>query len=82
MGAPTSPRVSISYLLDGETPNAVELMAIDPRDPLVVYLRASRGEQQALVRSPDAGLTYAEILRQAGVMASVRAKPGHRWGGD
>ena len=57
-------------------PHAVEVMAIDPRDPQVLYVRAfmnaivDGGElaKQALLRSIDGGATFTELWNQDGVL--------------
>lgn len=69
----TSP---FSYQLLGIVPHTIEVMAVDPRDPKVVYLRAfvstvnDAGEidKQALLRSTDGGATFTELLNQDGVL--------------
>ncbi|HEY7955807.1 MAG TPA: hypothetical protein VII38_10970 [Polyangia bacterium] len=75
-GGQTFTTTPITYTLDGIVPHAVEVMAIDPRDPQVIYVRAfmnaiaDGGEiaKQALLRSIDGGATFAELLNQDGVL--------------
>lgn len=65
----------LTYLLDGVQPFAVEILAIDPRDPKVMYLRvfasgatdAGDVGRQALLRTHDGGATFSELLKQDGV---------------
>lgn len=61
----------VNYTLMGATPSTVEPFAVDPRDPHVVYLRASASvadadagtiARQALLRSTDGGMTLGEAL--------------------
>ena len=67
----------LTYLLDGVQPFSLEVLAVDPRDPKVVYLRvfasastdAGDVGRQALLRSHDGGATFAELLKMDGVYA-------------
>jgi MYXO-CTERM domain-containing protein len=62
----------VSAMVDGVTPYALEVLAIDPRDARVVYLRAfattPTSARQALLRSADGGATFSTLLVQDGVM--------------
>jgi MYXO-CTERM domain-containing protein len=74
----------VSYTLMGATPSTVEPFFVDPRDPHVVYLRASTTvpdpdggiiARQALLRSTDGGMTLIETLTIDGqVLPSGYAK--------
>jgi hypothetical protein len=61
----------LAYQLDGADPHALELIAVDPRDPSIVWARAiavvpqgsSSTTRQALLRSSDAGMTWSELYK-------------------
>lgn len=67
-GGATFTTTPLSYLLDGVAPHALELLAVDPRNPAVVWARAvaevpmgsTSIERHALLRSTDAGVTWTE----------------------
>lgn len=75
-GAATFSTVPLAYALDGAAPFALELLAIDPRNPLVLWARAvadvsSGGNsvtRQALLRSSDAGDHWSELAKVDAVM--------------
>jgi hypothetical protein len=62
---------TITNTIDGEPPYSLEVLAVDPRDANVLYLRgfanAGGAARQALLRSTDGGKTFTEILKQDGV---------------
>ncbi len=68
----------VSYTLGGLAPYGIDLLAVDPRNAMVVYLRvfvsgtdADGGDiaRQALLRSSDGGATFAELATIDGIMA-------------
>jgi hypothetical protein len=62
---------AIANTIDGAAPYALEILAVDPRDPNVIYLRGFAtvvgAARQVLLRSIDGGASFAEILKQDGV---------------
>jgi hypothetical protein len=62
---------AIANTIDGAAPYALEILAVDPRDANVVYLRGfatvAGAARQVLLRSIDGGASFAEILKQDGV---------------
>jgi hypothetical protein len=70
-GAASFTSTQLSYVLDGATPHALGLLAIDPRNPRVVWARAvadvSNGStmvtRHGLLRSSDAGATWSEMAK-------------------
>jgi hypothetical protein len=67
---------TLSYQLDGKQPYGLELMAIDPRTPDVVYARALGSgvndagdpvDRHALLRSTDGGATFTELWKLTGI---------------
>jgi hypothetical protein len=64
----------LSLMVGGVTPHALELLAIDPRNPLVIWARAiaaidsgSGGSEprHALLRSADGGVTWRNLYETA-----------------
>jgi photosystem II stability/assembly factor-like uncharacterized protein len=68
-GGQTFTRLPISYQLDGGPPLATEVLAVDPRRPEVIYVRALSPNRHALLRSIDGGMTFRELLTLPGVTA-------------
>jgi hypothetical protein len=68
----------LNYILDGIAPYGIEVMGVDPRDPMVVYLKvyasgftdadAGPVERQALLRSIDGGASFTELTKLNGIM--------------
>jgi hypothetical protein len=64
---------TLALMVAGVTPHALELLAVDPRNPLVLWARAiasvdtgSGSEpRHALLRSSDGGVTWANLLETA-----------------
>jgi hypothetical protein len=62
---------TLSYVLDGIAPHALELLAIDPRDANIVWARAiaevpvgtDSVTRHALLRSADGGVTWSELYK-------------------
>jgi hypothetical protein len=62
---------ALTYVLDGSAPHALELLAVDPRNPMVVWARAVAAvpvgadsvTRHALLRSTDGGASWAEVLK-------------------
>jgi hypothetical protein len=76
-GGNTFTDLPISYQLDGATtPLVTEVLAVDPRNTLVVYVRAYSETRHALLRSTDGGATFTEILKQDGVSAPLGQSRG------
>jgi hypothetical protein len=75
-GAVSFSSLPLGYTLDGAMPFSLELLAIDPRNPLIVWARAvaevtSGGTtitRQALLRSPDGGASWSELAKVDAVM--------------
>lgn len=74
-GAGSFGATPIAFTIGGTAPYAGEVMALDPRDPNVVYLRlfftvpGDGGDSvplQVLVRTNDAGATMTEVFRMVG----------------
>lgn len=76
-GGNTFTDLPISYQLDGTTtPLVTEVLAVDPRNTMVVYVRAYSETRHALLRSTDGGATFTEILKQDGVSAPLGQSRG------
>jgi hypothetical protein len=76
-GGATFSSLPLSYQLDGQTPYSLEVMAIDPRDKRVIYVRvfaaipdvdAGTIPREALLRSIDGGATFTEIWKMNGIV--------------
>lgn len=69
-GASFTP-TALAYMLDGVAPHALELLAVDPRNTMVVWARAvaevpvgaDTVTRHALLRSSDGGATWSEVLK-------------------
>lgn len=66
----------ISYQLDGATPLVTEVLAVDPRNVSVVYVRAYSETRHALLRSTDGGMSFTEILKMDGVATPLGQSRG------
>ena len=63
--------VPLTNTVDGVAPHALELLAIDPRDPAIVWARAvavvptgtDSITRQSLLRSSDGGASFTELLK-------------------
>lgn len=75
-GGMTFVGLSIGYLLDGATPLVTEVLAVDPRTPQTVYVRAYSETKHALLRSIDGGMTFTEVLKQDGIAATLGQSRG------
>ena len=70
-GGQTFTSSALGYMLDGVAPHALELLAVDPRNPMVVWARAvaevpvgaDSVTRHALLRSADGGATWSELLK-------------------
>lgn len=70
-GGATFTALPLANLVDGVGPHALELLAVDPRDPAIVWARAvavvptgaDAVTRQALLRSTDGGATFTELLK-------------------
>jgi MYXO-CTERM domain-containing protein len=84
-GGATFNTYAISYTLSGVVPENVEPFAVDPRDPQVVWVRASitvpdssggLKPRQAMLRSSDRGQSFVEVLVQDGVVTASGSSRG------
>lgn len=75
-GAASFSSAALGYTLDGAAPFSLELLAIDPRDPMVVWARAvadvtragATVPRQALLRSSDGGTSWSELAKLDAVL--------------
>ena len=75
---------NLDYLIDGNAPSDVQILAIDPRNPDVVYVRVQvnsivdGGEraQQSLLRSIDGGTTFSSLWTMDGQTTSLGTSRG------
>jgi hypothetical protein len=75
----------LNFTVDGAIPYGLEVMAIDPRDPDGIYLRAfvtapdpdlGSVPLHVLLRSSDGGMTVTEVARTVGEMTPSGATHG------
>lgn len=68
----------VTFTLDGNIPHAIDLLAIDPRDTKVVYVRVflnsiddagNENSRMALLRSTDGGATFNGLLTIDGIVS-------------
>lgn len=69
-GGETFTRHPITLTVDGTVPHSLDILAVDPRVPGIVYVRlfaaAAGTARQLLARSTDGGATFTEVLRVDG----------------
>ena len=77
-GGATFTTTTLSYMLDGVAPHALEVLAVDPRNPDVVWARAiaevpeggTSVTRHGLLRSADGGMTWSEEYKLDAVTES------------